>query len=100
MNLTPAHLRERFLSEVAKNKHLLSVGDGIYGFGYDHRIAEVTETYIQVIDQETGEEDYLEFESMQLGWSIRLSAKNAASMVFRLPEGGWQDYNEAIAERL
>ena len=96
MDLTPAYLKESLTSEVAKNKDLLSVGDEIYGYGYDYQIAEVSDTYIRVIDQDTQEEDYLEFESMQLDWHIGNNAKRVSEMVFRLPEGGWVDYNEAI----
>jgi len=95
MNLTPSYLKESFTSEVAKNKELLTVGDTIFGYGYNYTIAEVCDTYIQVVD-ESGE-DYLEFESMQLGWYVRKNAKRASDMLFRLPEGGWVSY-EAIAE--
>lgn len=97
MDLTPSYLKESMTSEVAKNKEFLSVGDKIFGYGYDYQIAEVSETYIQVID-ESGSEDYLEFESMQLGWYLRNNAKRASEMVFRLPEGGWISYHEAITD--
>lgn len=82
MNLTPKSLRQELMSEVEKNKALLSVGDRLYSPGQTaYKILEISleEDYMAVVEEEAGEIDYFCFESLQLGWVV-LTAANKAAM--------------------
>lgn len=77
MNLTPSRLRDELMSEVEKNKELLSPGD-ILSSAYN--VYQVDDVYEHGFTTVCG--DAFSYDGLQIGWRIKSAAKEK-QMVYK-----------------
>jgi hypothetical protein len=103
MNLTPPALRLEWMSEVEKNKHLLSVDDvisanngNVYQITELHIDGDDQADYIVCFDVETKEVEHFTLD-LGISWWVK-SAKRKAEMLKRIddPNNRWISYSDVL----